>query len=96
MIGSLLNLIDADIILTTDNPRYENPIDIINDIKENIKKKVEIYVDRKEAIVNTLKKLKPKDYLLVLGKGNESYMEIEGIKYPYNDLDIINEYFKLS
>ena len=94
LIGSLLNETNANIILTTDNPRYEEPLDIINDIKKNINKKVDIFVNRKEALISTLSKLKQGDYLLVLGKGNEPYMEIDGIKYPYNDLDIIDGYFK--
>ena len=96
MIGSLLNEINANIILTTDNPRFENPEDIIDDIKININKKVTVCIDRKEAIINTLKQMKTNDYLLILGKGNESYMEIKGVKYPFNDLEIINEYFRLS
>jgi UDP-N-acetylmuramoyl-L-alanyl-D-glutamate--2,6-diaminopimelate ligase len=96
MIGTLLNELDINIVLTTDNPRFEEPIDIINDIKKNITQEVVCFVDRKEAITKTLQKMKSGDYLLILGKGNESYMEISGIKYPYNDLDIINGYFKLS
>lgn len=96
MIGTLLNELDINIVLTTDNPRFEEPIDIINDIKKNITHEIDCFIDRKEAITKTLEKMKSGDYLLILGKGNESYMEIAGIKYPYNDLDIINGYFKLS
>ena len=95
MIGKLLNDISANIILTTDNPRYEEPIDIINDIKEYINKDIDIIINRKEAIIQTLKKLKENDYLLIIGKGSEPYMDIKGIKYNYSDLGVINEYYQL-
>ena len=95
MIGKLLNDISANIILTTDNPRFEEPIDIINDIKEYINKDIDIIINRKEAIIQTLKKLKENDYLLIIGKGSEPYMDIKGIKYNYSDLGVINEYYQL-
>lgn len=96
MIGNLLNEVEANIVLTTDNPRYEDPIEIINDIKTNINKEFKIIINRREAIIETLKELKENDYMLVIGKGNEPYMDIKGVKYKYNDLEIIHEYFQLS
>lgn len=96
MIGKLLNDVPAKIILTTDNPRFEEPIDIINDIKEYIDKDVIVIINRKEAIIKTLSELNNGDYLLIIGKGSEPYMDIKGIKYIYSDLGVINEYYKLS
>ena len=85
---------DAEIYLTTDNPRFEEPMDIINDITINIKKHVHVIVDRKEAIAEALKNLKKNDYLLVLGKGCEKYMDIKGIRYPYSDLEVIYDWIR--
>ena len=96
MIGKLLNEVDANIILTTDNPRFEEPMDIINDIKKEINKDIKIYINRREAIIESLKVLEENDYLLILGKGSEPYIDIKGVKYKYNDLEIIYEYYQLS
>lgn len=94
MIGSYLNDIAANITLTVDNPRFEEPIDIINDIKKNITKKIDIILDRKTAIINNLNKLKPNDYLLILGKGAEEYIEIKNIRYPYSDKEVVYDWIK--
>ncbi|MDE6241539.1 MAG: UDP-N-acetylmuramoyl-L-alanyl-D-glutamate--2,6-diaminopimelate ligase [Anaeroplasmataceae bacterium] len=94
MIGALLNSIEARIILTTDNPRFEDPMAIISDIHSAIEKEVEIIPDRKEAIITALESLSKKDYLLVLGKGCEKYMDIKGVKYPYSDLEVIHEWIR--
>lgn len=93
-IGELLNTINANIILTTDNPRFEDPLAIISDIQAGIKKSVEIIPNRKEAILKALENLSKKDYLLVLGKGCEKYMDIKGVKYPYSDLEVIYEWIR--
>lgn len=94
MIGSLLNDLDATIILTTDNPRFEDPIAIISDIAASIKKEVMIIPNRKEAISKGLEGLTKKDYLLVLGKGCENYMDIRGVKYPYSDMEVIHDWIR--
>ncbi|MDE6407088.1 MAG: UDP-N-acetylmuramoyl-L-alanyl-D-glutamate--2,6-diaminopimelate ligase, partial [Anaeroplasmataceae bacterium] len=94
MIGTLLNSTDARIILTTDNPRFEDPMAIISDIHSTIEKEVEVIPNRKEAIVAALEGLSSKDYLLVLGKGCEKYMDIQGVKYPYSDLEVIHEWIR--
>lgn len=94
MIGSLLNEITAEIILTVDNPRFEEPISIINDIKYNITKDVEVILDRKTAIITALNRLKNDDYLLILGKGCEDYIEIKGIKYPYSDKEVVYDWIR--
>ncbi len=93
-IGSFLNEVDANIYLTTDNPRFEDPMDIINDILVNIRKDVHVIVERKDAITEALKNLEKNDYLLVLGKGCEKYMDIKGIRYPYSDLEVIYDWIR--
>ncbi len=94
MIGSYLNNISANITLTVDNPRFEDPIDIINDIKKNIDKNIEIILDRKTAIIYNLNKLKPNDYLLILGKGAEEYIEIKNVRYQYSDKEVVYDWIK--
>lgn len=91
-IGKLLDSFDCNIILTSDNPRFENPMDIINDIKSGINKDVKILPDRKEAIVHSLKLLKNNDTLLILGKGTEDYIEIKGHFEEYSDYKVVEEF----
>ena len=79
-------------ILTSDNPRYEYPMDIIGGIEKGYRRFSVRYVivpDRKKAIEYALEILKKGDILLVAGKGGENYQEVMGIKYPFNDQDII-------
>ncbi|MBE7077355.1 MAG: UDP-N-acetylmuramoyl-L-alanyl-D-glutamate--2,6-diaminopimelate ligase [Clostridiales bacterium] len=81
-------------VLTSDNPRYEDPLDIISGIEKGYRRFSVYYVvvpDRKRAIEYALEFLKKGDILLVAGKGGEQYQEIMGIKYPFNDHDIIKE-----
>lgn len=94
MIGNLLNQEESRIILTTDNPRYENPEEIIADIQSTMTRSVEKIVDRRTAILDGLNHLKEKDCLLVLGKGCENYMDIMGVKHPYSDQEVIYEWIQ--
>ena len=81
------------IILTSDNPRNENETKIIEDIRSGIlnHKKIKIETNRKQAIYQTLIELKdsPETVLLIAGKGHESYQEINGKQYEFNDKDMI-------
>lgn len=84
-------------ILTSDNPRYEDPLDIITDVEKGYRRFSAGYVivpDRTKAIEYALEFLKSGDVLLVAGKGGENYQEIMGIKYPFNDHDIIRKLFR--
>ena len=81
-------------VLTSDNPRYEDPLDIITDIERGYRRYSPRYVvvpDRKKAIDYALDFLQKDDVLLVAGKGGETYQEIMGIKYAFNDNDIIGK-----
>ena len=79
-------------VITSDNPRFEKPEDIIADIKTGIArtdgKYVEI-VDRREAIAYVIRHGQPGDVIVLAGKGHEDYQEIEGKKYPMDERDII-------
>lgn len=81
-------------IITSDNPRFEKPQDIINDIKTGISKTSGEYVeicDRKEAIKYAISNGQPGDIIVLAGKGHEDYQEIEGVKYPMDERVLIAE-----
>ena len=75
-------------VLTSDNPRYEEPYDIIGDIETGLRKKTVNYItiqDRKSAIRYAVSKMGENDVLLIAGKGAEEYQEIMGIRHDYSD-----------
>ena len=85
------------VIITSDNPRFEEPQDIINDMlaglnKEDTRKVISI-VDRKEAIKTACMLAQSGDAILVAGKGHENYQDIKGVKYHFDDKEIIREIF---
>jgi len=79
------------VILTSDNPRSESPDAIIEDMMRELdavqKKKVLVIVDRKQAIKTACRIANPNDIVLVAGKGHEKYQEINGEKFPFDDLE---------
>lgn len=84
-------------IITSDNPRYENPKSIINDILIGIKNtniEYKIIVDRKEAIKYALYNAKPKDIIILFGKGHETYTIIDGKTYPFDEREIVSNCLK--
>lgn len=85
------------VIITSDNPRFEEPQDIINDmlagLTDNDKKKVITLVDRKEAIRTACMMAQPGDVILIAGKGHENYQEIKGVKHHFDDREIVREIF---
>ncbi|WP_321309842.1 UDP-N-acetylmuramoyl-L-alanyl-D-glutamate--2,6-diaminopimelate ligase [Marinifilum fragile] len=92
------NLSDK-IILTSDNPRSEDPDQIISDMKEGVGasdlRKVLAITDRKEAIRTACMLAQKGDIILVAGKGHEDYQEIKGVKHHFDDKEVIQEIFKL-
>ena len=87
------NIADLTII-TSDNPRFEEPQAIIDDIKTGINKTSGKYVeiiDRKEAIAYAIANAKKGDVIVLAGKGHEDYQEIKGVKYPMDERDLIKE-----
>ena len=87
------------VILTSDNPRNEEPQDIINDmlagLDEEQKRNVLSITDRKEAIRTACALAGKGDVILVAGKGHEDYQEIKGVKHHFDDKEVIKEIFKL-
>lgn len=86
------------VILTSDNPRFEDPQDILNDMKEGLNnaqlKKTLTIVDRKEAIRTACSLAQKGDVVLVAGKGHEDYQEINGVKHHFNDKEVLYEIFQ--
>jgi len=85
------------VILTSDNPRTEVPEQIIADmeagIEAHVRHKVLSIVNRKEAIRTACMLAKPGDIILVAGKGHEDYQEIMGVKYHFDDKEVLAEMF---
>lgn len=83
------------VILTSDNPRSENPADIIDEMKAGLnpveKSKTLELVNRAEAIKTAVMMSAPGDVILVAGKGHETYQEIKGKRFPFDDLKILQE-----
>ena len=85
------------VIITSDNPRFEDPQAIINDMLEGLNpqqlKRVISIVDRKEAIRTACMMAEKGDVILVAGKGHEDYQEIQGVKHHFDDKEILQEIF---
>jgi len=87
------------LILTSDNPRTEKPEDILDEMKKGIENlpfenKVQIIVDRYEAIEKACSLLEKDDIILIAGKGHETYQEVNGIKTHFDDMEELKKYLK--
>lgn len=87
------------VILTSDNPRTEDPNQILRDMEEGLssaaKRKYISIADRKEAIKTAVSLANKEDIILVAGKGHEKYQDINGIKYPFDDKAVLKEMFEI-
>jgi UDP-N-acetylmuramoyl-L-alanyl-D-glutamate--2,6-diaminopimelate ligase len=85
------------VIITSDNPRFEEPQDIINDMLAGLTpqqmKKVVSIVDRKEAIRTATMMAQKGDVILIAGKGHEDYQEVKGVKHHFDDREVVRECF---
>ena len=85
------------VIITSDNPRFEEPQDIINDMLAGLDqkqmKKVVSIVDRKEAIRTACMLAQRGDVILIAGKGHEDYQEVKGVKHHFDDREVVKEIF---
>ena len=88
------------VIITSDNPRFEEPQDIINDMLAGLDqkqmKKVVSIVDRKEAIRTACMLAQKGDVILIAGKGHEDYQEVKGVKHHFDDREIVREVFGVA
>jgi len=85
------------VILTSDNPRYENPMDILEQMRKGVPpldyKKTSVIEDRYEAINRAFEEADPDDIILIAGKGHENYQEIKGVKHHFDDKEVLLEAF---
>jgi UDP-N-acetylmuramoyl-L-alanyl-D-glutamate--2,6-diaminopimelate ligase len=88
------------VIITSDNPRFEEPQDIINDMLAGLDqkqmKKVISIVDRREAIRTACMMAEKGDVILIAGKGHEDYQEIQGVKHHFDDKEVVREIFNIK
>ena len=94
LMGEISGRIADYTIITSDNPRTEDPEKIVNQIEDGIKKtnaKYEVIVDRIEAIKAAIKMANKRDIIVLAGKGHEPYQEINGVKHPFDERIIVNE-----
>jgi UDP-N-acetylmuramoyl-L-alanyl-D-glutamate--2,6-diaminopimelate ligase len=86
------------VIFTSDNPRSEDPLAILKDMETGLntaaRRKYISIADRKEAIKTAVSLAKPEDIILIAGKGHEKYQEIKGVKYPFDDKQVVKEVFE--
>ncbi len=96
--GHIASVLSTKVIFTSDNPRSEKPEAILEDIEKGVEplnyKKVLTIVDRKQAIKAACQMAQPNDIILIAGKGHETYQEIKGERFDFDDLKIVQEFLK--
>ena len=85
-------------VLTADNPRSERTLDICRDIADALGSSIpwEIVPDRREAIFHALDLAGPGDVVALLGKGHEAYIEEDGVRRPFSEWAVLDEYFAVQ
>lgn len=96
--GHIATALSTKVIFTSDNPRSEKPEDILEDIEKGVEpqnfKKALTIVDRKQAIKAACQMANPNDIILIAGKGHETYQEIKGERFDFDDYKIVQEFLK--
>ncbi len=98
VMGNIASSLSTKVIFTSDNPRTEDPEKIIADVEagvepQNFKKTMSV-TNRKQAIKTACQMAGPNDIILIAGKGHETYQEVNGEKFDFDDLKIVNEFLK--
>ena len=95
VMANIATTLSNQVIITSDNPRSEDPIDIIADMEAGVEvqnqRKTLSIVDRKQAIKTACQLAGPNDIILIAGKGHETYQEINGIRHDFDDMKIVTE-----
>ena len=95
MVGEVATRLADEVIFTSDNPRTENPLSIIQDIVAGAStKSYQIEADRALAIYQAIDNAQPGDIVLIAGKGHEKFQEIQGQKIPFNDMKVVQQVLK--
>ena len=96
IMAAIASEMSEQLILTSDNPRTEDPDSILNDMQKGLDKdqlnKAFVMVDRKEAIKLAVRLAKESDVILIAGKGHEKYQEINGVRHDFDDYKIASEF----
>ncbi len=99
LMASIACRMSDKIVLTSDNPRDEDPMTIIKEMQAGIlpteTRKTLVLADREEAIKTACMMAREKDIVLVAGKGHETYQEIKGVKYPFDDREVVERMLKM-
>jgi UDP-N-acetylmuramoyl-L-alanyl-D-glutamate--2,6-diaminopimelate ligase len=99
LMASIACKLSDKVVLTSDNPRDEEPMEIIREMQTGIlpteAKKTLVIADREEAIKTACMMAKEKDIVLIAGKGHETYQEIKGVKHPFDDREVVMRMLKL-
>lgn len=96
LMGKVASRYSDYIVITSDNPRSEDPAEIIKEIEWGVNvKDFKCIQDRTEAVRFALAEMEEGDTLVLAGKGNENYLEIKGKKIPYSDFDVVARYGQL-
>jgi UDP-N-acetylmuramoyl-L-alanyl-D-glutamate--2,6-diaminopimelate ligase len=99
LMASIACRLSDKVVLTSDNPRDEDPIQIIQEMQTGIMpseaRKTLVIADREEAIKTACMMAKEKDIVLVAGKGHEDYQEIKGVKHPFDDRKVVERMLKM-
>ncbi len=95
----IATLLSAHVVLTSDNPRSEDPMAILDEMRAGVpagdQGRVFVNADRREAIRQAVGMAKPGDVVLLAGKGHETYQEINGVKHPFDDAAVLKETLEL-
>lgn len=86
IMASIAEKMADEVVLTSDNPRSEDPQAILNDMLAGVTREVHVVIDRREAIGHVVNSAAENDVVLIAGKGHEDYQEIQGVKYPFSDV----------
>jgi len=99
LMASIACKLSDKVVLTSDNPRDEDPMEIIKEMQSGIlpteTRKTLVMTDREEAIKTACMMAKENDIILIAGKGHETYQEIKGVKHPFDDREVVERMLKL-
>jgi UDP-N-acetylmuramoyl-L-alanyl-D-glutamate--2,6-diaminopimelate ligase len=100
LMASIACKLSDKVVLTSDNPRDEDPVAIIKEMQTGVTptevRKTLVIADREEAIKTACMMANEKDIILVAGKGHETYQEIKGVKYPFDDREVVERMLRLT